>query len=260
MDSIVLRVPPIREQRAIAEVLGALDDKIAANSTIISTGEAVLRAEFQFLRIDSEPEEGSSLRADELFEFNPRRVAPSDPEPPYVDMQRLRTDSFLVSDWTSRPTSGGVRFTLGDTVMARITPCLENGKVGYIDFLKDGEVGIGSTEYIVVRSRTDRSIPLEASYFLATSSRFRAHAVINMSGTSGRQRVAARELASFALRRPDAEILAHFGARASAVFAAGRAMTDENHRLAATRDALLPALMSGKLRVRDAERTVEQLV
>lgn len=257
--SYAIQVPGRPQQRAIAEVLGALDDKIAANTRIVTLSEALLTAEFDALGIDEDPIGDEGVRVDHLFELNPARRKPSADEPVYVDMQRLATNSFIVSDWTRRPVSGGTRFCNGDTVMARITPCLENGKVGYIDFLADGEVGIGSTEYIVLRSRVAQAVPLQASYFLATSPRFRANAVQNMSGSSGRQRVAATELAAFEIRSPDPAALSRFGQRAGSLFTSARSLANENRTLAATRDALLPALLSGALRVHDAEHLAETL-
>ena len=68
-----------------------------------------------------------------------------------------------------------MRFQNGDTLLARITPCLENGKTAFVDFLQDREIGWGSTEYIVLRSR--EGYPLEYSYYLARTDTFRAFAV-----------------------------------------------------------------------------------
>lgn len=249
-----IRMPPAEIRDGIAEVLGALDDKIAANTRLAATVEGLLRAEFGALEIDVEPGAGSSASVPltDLFEVNPKRGKPADEEPVYVDMARLPTRSFSISDWTRRPARGGVRFTNGDTVMARITPCLENGKVGYIDFLEDAEIGIGSTEYIVLRSRVERGVPLPLSYFLARSPRFQANAVQHMVGTSGRQRLAADDIKPFLLGVPDVDALARFGRVADPLFAHVRSLTRENSVLAATRDTLLPQLMSGKLRVREA--------
>lgn len=253
LASVPLSVPELGEQRAIAEVLGALDDKIAANTQLAATAEGLLRAQFECTRVDVEPfSSDEAVSVADLFEVNPRRARPSADEPVYVDMARLPTNSFSVSKWTRRAPRGGVRFTNGDTVMARITPCLENGKVGYIDFLASGEVGLGSTEYIVLRSRAERGVPLELSYFLARSPRFQANAVQHMVGSSGRQRLAGDDIKPFPLRRPDPSTLARFGEMASPIFHHMRSLIRENVTLAATRDTLLPQLMLGKLRVREA--------
>lgn len=260
LRDIDLNLPPVALQRAIANVLSVLDDKIAANTKLATTAEALLRLEFRRLGIDREPAVDKAIILQDLIHLNPARPKPNEENPVYVDMARLPTAGFAISRWTRRPPSGGVRFANGDTVMARITPCLENGKVGYIDFLGSDEVGIGSTEYIVMRSREDAGVPLQLAYFLARSPRFHSYAIQQMVGTSGRQRVGAKDLNGFRLTAPDAGELARFGAIAGPLFRRVRAATDESTRLAATRDAILPALISGRLTVRGAETTVESAV
>lgn len=84
--------------------------------------------------------------------------------------------------------NGGMKFRNGDTIVARITPCLENGKTAYIDLLEEGEVGFGSTEYIVLREKPDVS-DKQFLYYFSISSTFRDVAILSMTGSSGRQRV-----------------------------------------------------------------------
>ncbi|MGW1627134.1 restriction endonuclease subunit S, partial [Streptomyces sp. NPDC002172] len=114
------------------------------------------------------------------------------------------------------------------------------------------------TEFIVMRSV--RGIPPEFSYFLARSKRFREHAIRNMVGSSGRQRVAAVDAANFYIGRPDEMLLSEFGGMASDFFTHMRSLDRESRTLATLRDTLLPQLMSGKLRIRDAEKVVEDAV
>jgi type I restriction enzyme S subunit len=247
-------VPYIDEQRAIAEVLGALDDKIAANTALAATAEQVLRAEIDAAWLRSH--DRSSTLAD-FVELNPRVAVPRAESAIYVDMKRLPESGWSIDGFDYREPKGGARFQNGDTLLARITPCLENRKTGFVDHLPDGQVGIGSTEFIVLRARNDVAAPI--SFLLATATRFRDHAIQQMIGTSGRQRVAASDLASFEMPTPDPAWLADFGGRAVAIFQAVSAQSAENRTLAATRDALLPQLMSGKLRVRDAENAVAKV-
>jgi len=250
--SFPVDLPPIADQRAIAEVLGALDDRIAANTKLSETAISLLEAHFASLGLNRDPaEDAAVVGLDELVTLNPKCAAPSEAEPVYVDMQKLPVSNLSISDWDHRPAKGGARFTNGDTLLARITPCLENRKTGFVDFLKDGQMGIGSTEFIVLRSRP--GVPVALSYFLATSERFRTFAIRHMVGTSGRQRVSALDLTGYTVRQPDQGALARFGEAASSTFPLVKSLTDENRTLAATRDALLPQLMSGKLRVKDAE-------
>ena len=145
-----------------------------------------------------------------------------------------------------RPFGSGMRFANGDTLVARITPCLENGKTAYVDFLKDGEVGWGSTEYIVMRPKLP--LPNEFAYCLARSVSFREFAIQNMTGTSGRQRVPAMALSQFLLPSPPKQIAAIFGRVAQPLFARASEAVRESRALAALRDALLPKLISGEIR------------
>ncbi|SUE15758.1 type I restriction-modification system specificity subunit [Rhodococcus gordoniae] len=249
-------VPPFADQRAIAEVLGALDDKIAANRELADVAQALLSARFSALQLDEDY--GDQIRLDTYFELNPKCAKPQADEPTYLDMKNLPTSDMLVSDWDQRPAKSGTRFMNGDTLLARITPCLENRKVGYVDFLDDGEVALGSTEYIVFRARP--GVPKELAFFLTTSSRFRATAMQHMVGTSGRQRLSAADVAGFTLRKIEDSKLAEWGADAAPLLKHLGSLRDENRTLASLREALLPRLMSGELRVRDRERLVENLI
>jgi type I restriction enzyme S subunit len=256
LRALKVEIPGLPEQRAIAEVLGALDDKIAANTKLSNTSVSLLEARFDALGLNRDPgADAEVIGIDELVELNPNVVPPSETEPVYVDMQKLPVSNMSISDWDHRPAKGGARFMNGDTLLARITPCLENRKTGFVDFLDDGQVGIGSTEFIVLRSRPD--VPRELSYFIATSERFRTFAIRHMVGTSGRQRVSALDLTGYTVGMPECGALTHFGDTAAPVFRLVKSLTDENRILAATRDALLPQLMSGKLRVQDAEKVLE---
>lgn len=253
MDSIRLRVPGLVTQQAIAEVLGALDDKIAANTKVATSIIELLELETQskWLAAGSD----ATIAISELLQLNPATARPSESEPVYVDMKKLPESGNGIADWQHREAKGGARFQNGDTLLARITPCLENRKTGYVDFLNDGQVGIGSTEFIVLRSRT--GVPQPLSYFIGVNSDFRDFAIRHMVGTSGRQRVSANDLAGYFVPSPDSDWLADFGARAMNAFELMKSLRDENRTLATTRDALLPQLLSGKLRVKDAEKVLE---
>lgn len=250
-----ITVPPLAEQQAIAATLGAIDDKISVNDRIELTTEQLLGARFEELGIDVEPNGKVPLVASDLVEFNPRVKAPSSDMAAYLDMAALPTSTARVRAWSRRPPKSGTRFSNGDTVMARITPCLENGKTGFVDFMDDNEVGVGSTEFIVMRARG--GVPVQVPYFLARSPRFRSIAIQNMVGSSGRQRVSAARLESVPLTKPDESALKAFGEAASKAFAHMKSLGHESRVLAQLRDTLLPKLMSGELRVRDAERVLE---
>lgn len=137
--------------------------------------------------------------------------------------------------------------------MARITPCLENGKTAFVDFLSEDQVGWGSTEYIVLRPKPP--LPEEFAYCLARSMEFREFAIQSMTGTSGRQRVPAESLSHYLLVAPPEQLGKRFGSFVRPLFARASAAALESRTFSALRDALLPKLISGELRVKYAERT-----
>ena len=100
--------------------------------------------------------------------------------------------------------------------MARITPCLENGKTAYVDVLKENEVGFGSTEFIVMRAIPGVSDP-QFVYYLATSPAFRNVAIKSMVGSSGRQRVQQGVLDAFEVTVPPLRVQKQIGEFLSAL-------------------------------------------
>ena len=191
----------------------------------------------------------------DVIEVNPPRPLREGVVAPYLDMANMPTRGHSPDAVIDRPFGSGMRFVNGDTLVARITPCLENGKTAYVDFLPHRQVGWGSTEYIVLRPMAP--LPAEFAYCLARATEFRDFAIQSMTGSSGRQRVPAESLSHFrvvAAPKPVAEL---FGRFVKPLFAHAGAATKESRTLAALRDALLPKLISGELRVKAAERIVE---
>jgi type I restriction enzyme S subunit len=120
--------------------------------------------------------------------------------------------------------------------------------------LADDEVGWGSTEFIVMRPLAP--LPLEYGYFLARSDDFRAHAIANMTGSSGRQRVAGNCFDQFLVAEPTKEIAEAFGNIAAPFMRMMKTNVEESRTLAALRDTLLPKLLSGELRVSAVVKTM----
>jgi type I restriction enzyme, S subunit len=184
----------------------------------------------------------------EAFDINPPRRLSKGQDAPYLDMKNMPTDGHAPDTWERRPHGSGMRFINGDTLVARITPCLENGKTAYVDFLNDGDVAWGSTEYIVLRPTPP--LPEIYAYCLARTPEFREFAIQNMTGTSGRQRVAVAALEHYQVAVPDAVTAAAFGEFARPLFKCIRAGKAESSKLASLRDYLLPLLLSGAVRVK----------
>ncbi len=105
-----------------------------------------------------------------------------------ISMDQIEPYKKFVYSSNFESYSGGAKFRNGDTIMARITPCLENGKTAFISCLEEQEIAFGSTEFIVLRAKDNLSIP-NFVYYLTISSIVRELAIKSMVGSSGRQRV-----------------------------------------------------------------------
>jgi type I restriction enzyme S subunit len=291
LKRISVRIPSlIKEQQAIACILGTLDDKIELNRRMNETLEAMAMAIFKSWFVDFDPirakatgqqphgfaphiadqfpdafqnsdlgeiPKGWRVRSlPEVLQINPSRSLPKGSLAPYLGMADMPTKGPTPESWVLREMGSGMKFINGDTLVARITPCLENGKTAFVDFLGDGEVGWGSTEYIVLRPTG--SIPPVFAYLLARTENFRTFAIQQMTGSSGRQRVPADSLGKYILPAPeiDSSLFQDFGKLVSPLFDRIKAAMEQSRTLAALRDALLPKLVSGELRVPDAERIV----
>lgn len=124
----------------------------------------------------------------DIVEFNPKETLKKGVIAKKISMDKLQPFCRDICEYELTKFTGGTKFRNGDTIMARITPCLENGKTAKINILDNGEIGFGSTEYIVFRAKEGISDP-DFIYYLVTSSLIREPAIKSMVGSSGRQRV-----------------------------------------------------------------------
>jgi type I restriction enzyme S subunit len=250
---VSLDLPEISAQRDISSTLGALDDKIESNRKTCLLLEEATQARFASLFKIEQRNAGVSLS--ELLEINPRRALKKGSLSTYVGMADLPTNCALVAEWRVKPFGSGQRFQNGDVLMARITPCLENGKTAVVDMLNVGEVGWGSTEYIVLNARPPLSMPW--AYCLARSDAIRAFAIRNMSGSSGRLRFPASAFDKYLIDPPDDSSVSVFNSFAIPAFNRMSALRNESRTLVRLRDALLPELLSGRIRIAEATKHVE---
>ena len=132
--------------------------------------------------------EWQTVRAADFMDFNPRLSIKKGTVATKISMDKLRPFTKVVPSVEQAEFSGGTKFANGDTIVARITPCLENGKTAFVDCLKENEIAFGSTEFIVLRAKPGVS-DSQFVYYLATSPEFRNVAIKSMVGSSGRQRV-----------------------------------------------------------------------
>ncbi|OOV86155.1 restriction endonuclease subunit S [Oceanospirillum linum] len=127
------------------------------------------------------------VQLNKIADFNPSESLPVGNIAKKVPMNMLKEFQRKISGYELAEYKSGPKFRNNDTLVAKITPCLENGKTAYVDILSDGEVAFGSSEYIVLRAK-EKTFP-EFLYYLAISPAFRARAISCMEGTSGRKRV-----------------------------------------------------------------------
>jgi len=122
-----------------------------------------------------------------FIDFNPKEILSKDIHRK-ISMDQLKPFCRHIISENYEMFTGGSKFRNGDTIMARITPCLENGKTAYVNCLNNNEVAFGSTEFIVARAKEGVSLPLFV-YYLLCSSPIRNTAILSMTGSSGRERV-----------------------------------------------------------------------
>lgn len=253
LKDIEVPVPNLPEQEAIASVLSSLDDKIdlvhRRNKTLEALAETLFR---QWFVEEAEALETKTL--DDLIVFDPREKVNGGVEYTFFDMKCLSDSSMAISDGVKRTVNSGSVFRNGDTLLAKITPCLENGKTGFVMNLEEDELARGSTEFIVMRAKEGTS-PYFV-YCLARYSDFRNTAIFSMTGTSGRQRVQTAVLKDYEIKYSK-KVMERVHTFCHPHFLKIRQNQIQICTLARLRDTLLPKLMSGEVRVKEAVKLTE---
>ena len=285
------RLPPAYVRAKVGEIVAALNERITLLRETNTTLEAIAQALFKSWFVDFDPvharargEQPAGLAPEvaalfpdsfeesalgmiprgwslsplsEAYEINPTRKLKKGEMAPYLDMASVATSGHTVAEVADREMGSGTKFINGDTLLARITPCLENGKTAFVDFLAQEQTGWGSTEFVVLRPKAP--LPTYHGYLLARHPAFREHAIQSMSGTSGRQRVQNDVLGRYLVTVPSEKVAMAF----NDVISSLQQKSTENHRQAQTlanlRDTLLPRLISGQLRLPDAEQQLKDL-
>ncbi|WP_199153342.1 restriction endonuclease subunit S [Chromobacterium sp. ASV23] len=276
------------EQLAIGEIARVFDDRITLLRETNATLEAIAQALFKSWFVDFDPvrakmegrapegmDEATAalfpdgfeeselglvprgwrlLTLEDAYEINPTRKLKKGVGAPYLDMAGVSTSGHSVSGVTEREMGSGTKFINGDTLLARITPCLENGKTAFVDFLTDEQTGWGSTEFVVLHPKAP--LPPYHGYLLARHSTFREFAIQSMSGTSGRQRVQNDVLGRFPVVVPSNAVANIFSEVVGSIQQKISANHQQAQTLASLRDTLLPRLISGQLRLPEAEALI----
>lgn len=255
LHQLPVRYPDLPTQRRIASILGAYDDLIEVNRRRITLLEEVARRLFEewFVRfrfpghedrVTALPQAWKPGIAGDLIDFEPATAVEKDGQKPFIPMNSLSTDNSLIEQIEWREGNAGAKFMNCDTLFARITPCLENGKTGIVRNLPGKGIGFGSTEFVVMRG--SKAGPA-FTYLLARNEQFRQHARRSMSGASGRQRARTESLRTYELHLPPVELLNRFEEVTWPLLELSGALGVANNRLVSSRDLLLPRLISGDL-------------
>ncbi|MGB7323605.1 MAG: restriction endonuclease subunit S [Rubripirellula sp.] len=256
---LLIPVPSREVQRRIGSILAAYDDLIENNRSRIGLLEESAQQLFTewFVRlrfpdydnascIDRIPKDWIKRVVPELFDINPKTIAERDVEKTYVPMASLTESTSLIMETEVRTRTSGTKFKNGDTLLARITPCIENGKTALVQCLNDDEVAIGSTEFIVFRPRT---VGPAWTYSFARSKHLRQTAINSMKGSDGRQRVNPAVFSDYPVLLPPKSLLSKFEDIAGRSLQLVQNLHSQNLQLIQARTMLLPRLMSGELEV-----------
>jgi len=247
LKEIKFSLPPLPEQTAIASVLSSLDDKIdllhRQNKTLEQLAETIFRQWF----VEEAEESWEEKELENYIWFDPKEKIERSKQYRFFEMKCLSNVDMNISEGIGRVVSSGSCFRIFDTLLAKITPCLENGKTGFVIHLRENEIARGSTEFIVMRSKGIVS-PYWV-YCLARDNDFRDKAILSMTGTSGRQRVQIDLLKSIKVKVEESR-MNEFHKTVFPLFTKIKSNQIQIKTLTQLRDSLLPKLMSGEVRVR----------
>lgn len=260
ISNFKIPLPPLPIQKKIAAILSAYDELIENNNRRIAILEKMaeelycewfVRMRFpghEKVKVVKGVPEGWELRSFSKLVFkNPPISCDKSEIKPYVGMEDLSVSSMIFTHKKYRQGNSGSKFQNNDILFPRITPSVENGKRGYVMNLKENQVGLGSTEFIVFREKV--LVP-EHIYFLTCTSEFRKHAELSMVGTSGRQRVQEDCFDSLLIKTPPTkELFKKFSNTTKPILSKIQSFFISNSLLRLSRDLLLPRLISGKLDV-----------
>ena len=175
-----LPIPHPDKQKEIVKEYNTIVNRMALNNQLIKKLEETAQAIYKQWFVDFDNGSDEKVELGKYLIINPSLSIRKDDLINYVEMNDLSTDNMCVNNFVQRPFTAGSKFQNNDILLARITPCLENGKTGFVNFLNENEIAFGSTEFIVMRARKDVS-PFWV-YCLAKDEDFRSYAISSMVG------------------------------------------------------------------------------
>lgn len=258
IGNINIALPDRPIQDKVVEILSCYDDLIDLNNKRMELLESISQDVFKewFVRYrfpgyeecefaEGKPAGWEIKRVKDIIDFDPTTKVSRDEEIINVPMAALSTNSMVLDEdeFEVVESVSGSKFKNGDTLFARITPCLENGKTGFVSALQN-QTATGSTEFIVLRAK---SVTPEFVYLFARSDYFRETAIASMNGADGRQRAKSEKLQSLKYSVPPKTIIDEFTKIVRPNFEQIEMLQKKNKMLIRQRDILLPRLLSGQL-------------
>lgn len=245
LSNVPVTFPPLPEQRAIAEVLGALDDKIELNRRMNRTLEAIARAVFRHWFVENE--EAESWKVGKLGDVaeNIRRGANADeidPETHYIGLEHMPRGSIALSEWgnASELASNKFIFKQGEFLFGKLRPYFHKVGIAPID-------GVCSTDILVIA-------PKQSEWYGFVLGHISSVELINYTNAASTgtkmPRTSWADIANYEIAIPPMEMVKEFNEMFLSIVQHIRANIMQSRTLAALRDALLPKLMRGEVRVR----------
>jgi type I restriction enzyme, S subunit len=249
IQALEIRIPSVDRQDGIIEVLGSLDDKIAVNDSIAEVSDDLIRQNYVSIPNGA----GDMIKIDDLA-FQVRDTVPADSlnsEDNYIGLEHMPRRRIWLAEWDTAATvtSAKTRFRRGDVLFGKLRPYFHKVGITFVD-------GISSTDILVIRPK---QVSVHGWLLAALSSDdVVAHASAIGDGTR-MPRVKWSDIATYRVPWPSGDRVQEFNQLVMPLVDRIGSAVAENRTLAELRDALLPKLMSGEIRVRDAEKVVEDV-
>jgi type I restriction enzyme M protein len=204
IESLYIPLPPLEEQEKILEKLDNIQKAIKDAQTLIEDLKSEGGAFYQTFG----NEDWEFIKLEDVCEINPKKPKFDDNvEVSFIDMAAMPIEGYKFKHNNIKTIEeigkGNTYFAENDVLLAKISPCFENGKCGIATHLKNGK-GLGSTEFIVLRAK-DNILP-EYIYYFISKKDFRVEGKSFMTGTAGRQRISLDYIRELQIPLPTLEI------------------------------------------------------
>lgn len=253
---VLVKVPCVREQRAIAEVLGAVDDKIAANATLRETAAQFSKARYRAL-LSADVHRVTVADACALVSRGASPRYMEDASATLVLNQKCVRDGWV--DLGPARLTDPNRVRAGTLLQAHdvLVNSTGMGTLGRVAAWNRPDVATVDSHITIARPDPD---VVDPAVFGVAMRELESDIEGLAEGSTGQTELSRQQLGALAVPMPARSRQGELGSIIRSLAGRSLAAAEESRQLAALRDALLPELMSGRLRVKDAEKTVEEVV